>query len=60
LITEPEDQSADEELIFLSHLSPDDNSTDLINQPCLNIDISPVDILPINQIEPLDNHDPDD
>lgn len=59
-ITKPEDQFANEELIFLSHLSHDGNSSDLMNQTHPNLDITLVDILPFNQIESLDNHDHDD
>lgn len=60
LITKLKEQCTDKELIFISHLSPDGDSYNLINQPSLNLDIPSVYLLPINQVEPLDNHAPDD
>lgn len=55
LIIKLKDQFVDEELIFLSHISFDDDTYDLINKSSSIIGIPPVD-----QDEPLDEHEPDD
>lgn len=59
-IFESEDHLIDKELIFLSHLSFDGDSFELINQPYSNLDIPPINLPPINQDEPLDDLGPDD
>ncbi len=43
-----EDQFADEELIFISHILADDDSSNPINQSSSNLDISLVDPQLIN------------
>ena len=47
-------------MIFFSHPSLYGDSSNLINQPYINLYTSLVNPLPINQVESLDNHDPDD
>lgn len=52
------DHLVDESIIFLSYISFDGDSSDLINQPSSNIYIPPVNLPPIDQDEPLDGDVP--